>query len=242
VDVGNGRRRDTEAQVLMKRRNSITAIEQLASKLHIDDREYLCLIAGGTLAEHVINKLMLRTEAIAALCEAFEPLVQSCVKRRMPKAMNNDGAYEEMLQDARLGVLEACTTFNRKKGAFPSHVRWHIQTAINRFFRQTRAKFHCPSEMIDGFQRLQQRTVTLAHKLKREPTIEELSVAMKLSVKTVTLMLQFLEMNHEHIDYETDGETILPNPHREWIDMAPSTSFTPEDALLLKERIEKGEE
>lgn len=210
------------------RRNSLSAIEQLAAKLHIDDREYLYLLAGGTLAEQVISKMMVRSDAIAALCEAFEPLVQTCVKRRVPKNLHIDGAYEEMLQDARLGVLEACTTFDRKKGAFPAHVRWHIQTALNRFFRRARFTIHCPTEMTDGFQRIQQRAVSLAHKLKREPTIEELSKEMKLSVKTVTMMMQFLNVNHESVDAE-DGNH-------------PSTSFTPEDALMLKEQLERGDD
>lgn len=183
-----------------------------------------------------------RQAAVASLCLAFEPLVQSLAARYEAQAFVG-ADREDLEQEARRGLLEACQTFDRNKGAFASHAMWRIRSALSGYVQRLENPVRLPTALVHELPKLRRTIVALSHRLKRDATMDEVSVAMALPMTAITAMLA----------YEDGGislMTTIGNVHSGnggtataayIIESYESPWLNPEEILLAKEEY-KGEE
>jgi DNA-directed RNA polymerase specialized sigma subunit len=181
-------------------RNSIEDIEKLSRQLRFKAK---------------------KKAAIDQLCAAFEPLVQSFVPKYLQKLPGAE--REELEQVARLGLLEACHTFDRRKGAFVTHAQWSIRGALARYSGKLENPVRLPYTLTFYLPKLRRAMVKLGHELGREPTIGELAKAVGKTEVAVRELLAY-DAGPMHLNR---GELVD--------DL--TTAMSPEDELILREEM-----
>jgi len=166
-----------------------------------------------------------RRAAVADLCNAFEPLVQT-------QALSywRAGAVAELFdieQTARLAVIEACQTFVPSTDArsqvarFKTHVIWRIRHALQEFVEHNHDRqLQLPQWLWRLRAREKRIRQQLTQRLKRRPTVEELAQALNEPETKVQLLREC--QTPIYVDDETIG------------------GDSPEDIAILRELIIKG--
>jgi DNA-directed RNA polymerase specialized sigma subunit len=131
-----------------------------------------------------------RDAAVAGLCVAFEPLIRSLIPKYMQPVSGSES--EDLEQVARLGLLEACKTFTRSKGAFPTHATWCIRHALSLYVAGLGNPVRLPTKQSLRISKLRRTALALAQQLERQPTVEELSQAINLPKEAVLTMLGYI--------------------------------------------------
>jgi DNA-directed RNA polymerase sigma subunit (sigma70/sigma32) len=139
-----------------------------------------------------------RAAARAALCAAFEPLVKALAARYQQGVIGAE--LPDMEQQARLGVLESCATFNHKKfdpkkgslaGLFAAHTEWRVRGALSSYVQRLENPTRLPTALLHKLPRLRRLQGQLGHTLMREPTLEEMSHALNVSETAVAAMMSY---------------------------------------------------
>lgn len=110
------------------------------------------------------------------------------------KFINRGVELEDLIQEARIGLMEACSRYDHKKGfKFSTYAGWWIQQAIKRhiynYGKTIRVPIHRQSEM-----NLIKTAVTqLTKTLGRSPTEEQIAEHSKLSLEDVMDLLIFMQ-------------------------------------------------
>lgn len=175
------------------------------------------------------DDVIARDAATAQLCEQFEPLACKMAKRYCQWLEQR----EELEQVARLGLVEACRTFDltrwkkHKNGAehlFARHATWCVRHALAEHLANEPNPVRLPSTVIRRLPKLRRVIVQLSHQLGREPTFEEIvatEVIPKATHKdTASIIIHMLAYDTMQIPAEDE--------------MAAET-LTPEEILLAKE-------
>jgi DNA-directed RNA polymerase specialized sigma subunit len=149
---------------------------------------------------------------VAGLCAAFEPLIRSLVPKYEQPVLGSEP--EDLEQVARVGLLEACKTFTRSKGAFPTHATWCIRHALSLYVAGLGNPVRLPTKQSLRLSKLRRAAVKFAQEVGHEATPEELSKVMKLPIEVILSMLAYdagpmvLDMSHFHERFPSD----LPSP------------------------------
>lgn len=173
-----------------------------------------------------------RAAAVATLCELFEPLAIAQAARYRQAAAGAEA--EDLQQEARVGLLEACRTFDAKKGhgKFAPHATWCIRHALAEYVAGLQNPVRLPSDLVRRLPKLRRAAVRLASELHRTPTPEELSTAVGMSVVAIMQMLRY-DDGPISLDEERRGHKMArPEPR---IERFRSQTATPEEALMEKE-------
>jgi RNA polymerase sigma factor (sigma-70 family) len=128
----------------------------------------------------------IRAQGIAAICEMFEPLVKSQARAYRQHVLGADP--DDLEQEARIGLLQACETFRPKLGAFPTHAVWAIRNALSKYVEGLGNPVKVPAWMVRRLPKLRRMHITLAHELLREPSRAELAEAMKMPERAIEAM------------------------------------------------------
>lgn len=167
--------------------------------------------------------------ATLQLCEQFEPLAKKMAQRYCQWLEQR----EELEQVARLGLVEACRSFNltrwktHKNGAeqlFARHAMWCVRHALAEHIAKDPHPLRLPSDIIRRLAKLRRVVLKLSHELGRAPTFEEIvdaNVIPKSKYRdTASAVMHMLAYDTMQIPLEED---------------VASEMLTPEEILLERE-------
>jgi RNA polymerase primary sigma factor len=120
--------------------------------------------------------------ARAALTDANLRLVVSVARRYS----NRGVPLIDLIQEGNLGLLRAVEKFDWRRGfKFSTYATWWIRQAVSRAIADDARTIRIPVHLYDVVNRMARVSAQLHQELGREPTEEEVSAALQLSVDRV---------------------------------------------------------
>jgi RNA polymerase primary sigma factor len=162
--------------------------ERLASiLLHLDQ----------DLEKHWAEILCDGKEAKDHLAQANLRLVVSVAKKYAGRGMT----LLDLVQEGNLGLLKAVEKFRYSKGyKFSTYATWWIRQAITRAIADQGRTIRIPVHMVETINRVVKTSRRLTQELCREPTPEELGLAVGMPADKVR---EVLKINQEPLSLET---------------------------------------
>src|SRR6202795_3594440 len=89
----------------------------------------------------------------------------------------------DLISEGNIGLMKAIERFDPKRGGkLSTYAAWWIKQSIKRALANQSKTIRLPVHLIEKLSRLRKIEEDLKDKLKRDPTIEELSFAIKLPI------------------------------------------------------------
>jgi RNA polymerase primary sigma factor len=171
--------------------------EELAEVGSTDDVDRIERLAGiptdalDERCENLHTQLRFVYQARHALIEANLRLVVSIAKRYRHLGL----PFADLVQEGNIGLMKAVERFDPRRGyRFSTYATWWIRQSITRAAADQARTIRVPVHAIENVSRLSRISGELRKKLQREPSRDELAVAMEMDLETVHWYLKLLEV------------------------------------------------
>jgi len=129
-------------------------------------------------------------EAKGELVKANLRLVISIARRYINRGLQ----FLDLVQEGNIGLMKAVDKFEYQRGyKFGTYATWWVRQAITRAIADQARTIRIPVHMIEVINKLNRTSRTLVQEMGREPTLEEISEKMGISLEKVQKILKITQ-------------------------------------------------
>ncbi|MGF1596353.1 MAG: RNA polymerase sigma factor RpoD [Acidimicrobiales bacterium] len=190
-----------EEEVTLAKRIEAGAVAAEESTLLLNDKQwdFLAVEEQRQLRRATLDGERARQELTSANLRLVVSIAKRYVGRGVP--------ILDLIQEGNLGLMRAVQKFDHSKGfKFSTYATWWIRQAITRAIADQSRTIRVPVHMVESINKVVRAQRSLAQRLEREPTLEEIAREVDLEEEKVAEILQINSQDPLSLDSPVGDE------------------------------------